>query len=493
MKRILVCLIMTSGLLSLSSQSSQAESRVADCLELKFGSSSVGSTTITLSAQVYAICNSTQLGRGNGQRPLYTVAEESSLLSLSTCSGPSATYTTTYGSGWIGNVTCTFPINQNFFGSQRTGATSSTIRMWFAWDFSEKSIAVTHGAVPYSCPTISCSAGGSSGGSSGDSSGGSSGGAATPVPSQGCTLPASPNLKYTYNDKGVLFTASLSTSGSAATSLMWSYAHFDIAGSVWGPWTKWATVSPAKEFTFQADKTDGKSRVVFSVYASNSCGDSDQARESESNTGILFVPISAGRFIEITPNSANSSVRADGVVLPSFKVSVTDVLGKGVGNVLLEISVSGVGKLISGESKTVVTTDASGIITLYLKSSLPGDSSVTIKSLTLGQFFDNYGVVAGVATPGARAGTYSVTGYVSFKTSEQAEMVSLEANESAKAEADAADWVSEPEPIELQLALVAANEVERLTSEVESLISELKFQVEMLSTLILKIQLKLKK
>jgi hypothetical protein len=274
---------------------------------------------------------------------------------------------------------------------------------------------------------------------------------------------------------------------------MWSYAHFDIAGSVWGPWTKWAIVSPAREFTFQADKTDGKSRVVFSVYASNSCGDSDQARESESNTGILFVPISVGRFIEITPNSANSSVRADGVVLPSFKVSVTDILGKGVGNVLLEISVSGVGKLVSGESKTVVTTDASGIITLYLKSSLPGDSSVTIKSLTLGQFFDNYGVVAGVATPGARAGTYSVTGYVSFKTSEQAEMVSLEANESAKAEVDAADWVSQPEPIELQLALVAANEVERLTSEVESLISELKFQVEMLSTLILKIQLKLKK
>ena len=480
-------LLLILGVLGGSTQASHAESRVADCLELKFPTSSIGSSIITLTAEVYAICNSTQLGRGNGQRPLYSVAEESSLLSLSSCSGPSATYRTTYGSGWIGNVTCTFPISQNFFGSQRTGATSSTIRMWFAWDFSEKSIGVSHSAIPYSCPTISCSTGGTSGGTSGG------GGTIFPTPTQSCAPPNAPTLTYTYNDNGVLFSATPATTGAQANSLLWSYAHYDIAGKVWGPWTKWATVSPAKAFTFQADKTDGKSRVVFSVYASSLCGDSEQARESESKTGILFVPITTARFIDIKPGTNNGKVRANGDTPAEFTIVVTDNSGMGVGKISLEVVVAGVGKLTDGNTKAILTTDAKGEVVIQLKSESSGETSVTAKSLTLGQFAEIAGVVGGVVTSGAKPGTYSVTGYVTFGISEAAELINNEALDAANEALDAADAASEMDSSETVAAVNAADRVMLETQNVDILISELKLQIQRLSTLIQKVQERIRK
>lgn len=91
----------------------QAASKVADCLQMKFPSSTTSSTQITLTAKLYQNCTSIQLGSGNGQRALYTVVEESGLLSLAECNGPFASAGFGVGS-LLGTISCTFPISQSF-------------------------------------------------------------------------------------------------------------------------------------------------------------------------------------------------------------------------------------------------------------------------------------------------------------------------------------------------------------------------------------------
>jgi hypothetical protein len=59
--------------------------RVADCIELKFPVATSTSTVITLRVDVYATCTSLELGRGNGQRPLFSMPDEESLFNLSSC------------------------------------------------------------------------------------------------------------------------------------------------------------------------------------------------------------------------------------------------------------------------------------------------------------------------------------------------------------------------------------------------------------------------
>lgn len=169
MKRLfLIAVLLGAFLPSLS----QASVPAASCFQLVSGISSASTTQITVSATVNSNCTSAQIGNANMSAPVYEIVEESGLLSLGKCNGPQLFQIYI---GTLGTVTCTIPINQNFFGSQRTGATSSTIKMWFAWDFSQSTIRVSHVAIPYSCPTNSCASGGSSGGSGGI--GASSGGA----------------------------------------------------------------------------------------------------------------------------------------------------------------------------------------------------------------------------------------------------------------------------------------------------------------------------
>jgi hypothetical protein len=75
------------------------------------------------------------------------MVEEDSLFNLSSCTGPSIKSAGTLGRMYLGTVGCNLRINQ-VLGSPRTGATSTTIKVWFAWDFSTKRVSVTHLAIP---------------------------------------------------------------------------------------------------------------------------------------------------------------------------------------------------------------------------------------------------------------------------------------------------------------------------------------------------------
>ena len=77
-----------------------AQATIANCFELKFPSSSMSSSRLTLSADVYAKCTRAQLGNAWGQSFSLSVEEESNLGGLGvtvSCSGPSADATFTAG------------------------------------------------------------------------------------------------------------------------------------------------------------------------------------------------------------------------------------------------------------------------------------------------------------------------------------------------------------------------------------------------------------
>jgi hypothetical protein len=71
--------------------------------------------------------------------------------------------------------------------------------------------------------------------------------------------------------------------------LHWSSAYYDSTSSKWDPWLDWTTVYPSAQFSKTFTAIPGKSKIVFSVYALNTCGSSEQARESVDKLGIPFV------------------------------------------------------------------------------------------------------------------------------------------------------------------------------------------------------------
>jgi len=146
MSRLKILVFLIIGLLLSQSLPAFSDSKVADCISLKFPTATSSSTLIILKVDVYAICDSVQLGRGNGQRPLYEMPDEDSLFILSSCNGPAVA--PLIGSGFLGTATCSLRVGSNTLPSPRTGATSTVIKVWFAWDFSTKSISVPHAAIP---------------------------------------------------------------------------------------------------------------------------------------------------------------------------------------------------------------------------------------------------------------------------------------------------------------------------------------------------------
>jgi len=121
-----------------------APKKMAECIEFSNPRSSIGATSITLEVDLYSICS--KVAR-EYDKPVYEMVEEDSLLNLSSCSGPFITSAGTLGRMSLGTVSCSLRINQ-VLGSPRTGATSTTIKVWFAWDFSTKRVLVTHLAIP---------------------------------------------------------------------------------------------------------------------------------------------------------------------------------------------------------------------------------------------------------------------------------------------------------------------------------------------------------
>jgi hypothetical protein len=138
-------IFVTTIILTLTSFNTPAQAAVsADCIEFSNPRSSTGTTSITLEVDLYSICSKVVREYDN---PVYEMVEEDSLLNLSSCSGPSIKSAGSLGRMYLGTIRCNLRINQ-VLGSPRTGAKSTTIKVWFAWDFSTKRVSVTHLAIP---------------------------------------------------------------------------------------------------------------------------------------------------------------------------------------------------------------------------------------------------------------------------------------------------------------------------------------------------------
>jgi hypothetical protein len=267
---LLTLLLFSGSLTMIPIQKAMADSKVADCLELRFPTYTSSATSFKLEVSVYAICDSAQLGRGNGQRPVYEMVEEDSLLNLGNCSGPSAAAQT--GAGKLGTVTCTLRVGDNsFFPSPRVGATSTTIKMWFAWDFSTKSIAVPHKPIPGKTATGS--------------------GSTTAVPKAPITpsckaAPSPPKITSVISSQGLQVIVTPSTEGDRPQALAWATTYYSRDAQTWESWSKWNDVQPPREITFLAESSSTRQKIAIQAYSYNACGSSANAREAADNKGI---------------------------------------------------------------------------------------------------------------------------------------------------------------------------------------------------------------
>lgn len=260
----------------------QASSRAADCLELRNPTAVSTSISITLSFDVYALCNLTQLGSANMQKPLYEMPQEESLFNLNSCSGPYLGHL--IGRGWLGTATCTLRIGSNTLPSPRIGAISTIVRVWFAWDFSQKEITVTHSAIPAGTNNGWGGTSSTGSGSSGTTIGGTGNSA---PPKKSCTsAPKTPKLVITQEQSGVNFSAIQPMEGSETNYFKFTFAYLDAQTGKWDTWSDWFRTLDAAPFNKLIEKNISKSKVALALVGVNDCGESEQARENTSHTGV---------------------------------------------------------------------------------------------------------------------------------------------------------------------------------------------------------------
>ena len=104
-----------------------------------------------------------------------------------------------------------------------------------------------------------------------------------------------------WDDKGVTFTAKRSEGGDNPTGLLWNYVLFDIASAKWGDWVGWVSVGGSETVSKTFSPQTGKSRIAFGVYATNSCGSSEQARERSEQTGVPLANQVKDKIDELSP------------------------------------------------------------------------------------------------------------------------------------------------------------------------------------------------
>jgi len=122
----------------------------SSCISLGYPSVTSSATSIQVSVTAESTCKNPFGLSGGGA--IYTILSETT--SSSRCSGPYD-----YSNFGGGTISCSISLGGGL-GSTRASATSSTIQIWFAYDFSTKQIAFSHPAI-----SSKSSAGGSSGGS----------------------------------------------------------------------------------------------------------------------------------------------------------------------------------------------------------------------------------------------------------------------------------------------------------------------------------------
>ncbi len=115
-----------------------ANAAVADCLQVGSPSASISSGTLRITASVRVGCTNAQIGSGGGAF-VYSVVDEGF---GARCDGPRS-----ISSGSSGTISCSVSVGPPS-GSSRIGATSTTVKIWSAWDFSTKFITASHSAIP---------------------------------------------------------------------------------------------------------------------------------------------------------------------------------------------------------------------------------------------------------------------------------------------------------------------------------------------------------
>ena len=258
--------------------------------------------------------------------------------------------------------------------------------MWFSWDFSYQTISVTHQAIPYSCPSISCSSG-----SSGSS------GITVVVPS--CTTaPSAPQLSIDWTTQGTRFTLKPAASGATASTIYYNYAYFDSATVTWEKWSSWYPVSGTSQSIYVADPIAGKSKIAFSSYATNACGTSDFARENTSKNGVVFstsikdeIMIDSTRLsyqVDSLPISLVIAISSKQSMALSFSSTTQEICS--VSSSLLSLLKPGICKVIvtSGSLNNISSADSKVVefqilkadnqITLTIPKSIIGSTSITL-------------------------------------------------------------------------------------------------------------------
>ena len=245
-----------------------AKASVVDCINFGFPSVTSTSSSITVNVMVSARCPNSSFGLTGGHG-IYSIVEESF---ASSCTGPYE-----YNAYTFGTISCRISLGGSL-GSSRVGATSSTLKFWSAWDFSTKFITFSHIAIP----SKTSAGGGSTGGSSGG------GGIVAPaVPT--CTgPPTTPVLTIERNTTGPKFNFAHASTGQKATTMYWSYSLWNSNTKSWEAWSSWQS-NVSSTGSYQAVVVEGKTSIAFAVYASNACGSSELARESEDRKGISLV------------------------------------------------------------------------------------------------------------------------------------------------------------------------------------------------------------
>ena len=247
----------------------------ASCISLGFPSVSSSSTSIQVSVSVSSTCKAPFGLSGGG--PVYSILGESSL--TSSCSGPYDYSLLSYGT-----ISCRISLGGSL-GSSRTGATTSTLQIWFAYDSSVKQVTFSHAAIP-----------------SGSTSSSSGGSVPAPITPSCTSAPSTPNLTIEWNSVGPKFIYSPATSGQKATALFWSYSLWNSTSKSWEGWNDWTKVNAATG-SYQATPIENKTKIAFAVQAANACGASSQAREREDQTGV---PLTSLQQDEITRNTKST-------------------------------------------------------------------------------------------------------------------------------------------------------------------------------------------
>jgi hypothetical protein len=130
--------------------------KLGECIEFANPRSSNSSSVITLSVDAYSTCG--YLTR-QGERPVVGMLEEDSLLTLGACSGV-ALNAALNGRSFMGTISCQLRVGveSSFLASPRIGATSTTLTLFFTWDFSRVNTSISHPAIPPTAERIAADA-----------------------------------------------------------------------------------------------------------------------------------------------------------------------------------------------------------------------------------------------------------------------------------------------------------------------------------------------